>query len=274
MIPRLLPLLLIAATAPVQSPPAPAAMPSGYAYADVADLVLAAPVVAVATIRSTVKLKGADATGVPAGRVRLYVEADVDALIRGSDGVPPRVGWLYDVGVDARGRVPQFKKARVLIFARPAPTAGQLQLVAPDAQLGWTSGLDAQVRAVTHDALARDTPPRVTGVASAFHVAGALPGEGETQLFLQTADGHPVSLSVLRRPGERPRWAVALAEIVDESAAPPLRDTLLWYRLACFLPRALPPGATGEAAADDAAASRADYAFVLAQLGPCGRTRD
>ena len=33
--------------------------------------------------------------------------------------------------------------------------------------------------------------------------------------------------------------AISLSEIVDDSAGPPQRDTLLWYRLACALPRAL-----------------------------------
>ena len=266
-------LALLAAAAPAQlpAPPQPAAaMPS---YTDLADLVLAAPVIADATIRSTVRLKGADAAGLPPGIVRLYVEADVTALVRGTGGLPPRIGYLYDVMSDARGRLPQFRKARVLLFARPAPVAGQLQLVAPDAQLGWTPDLDTRTRSVTREVLAADAPPRISGVGNAFHVAGALPGEGETQVFVQTATGRPVSLSVLRRPGERPRWAVALAEIVDEAAAPPPRDTLLWYRLACELPRTLPARATADATPADAAAARADYGFVLAQLGPCGRTR-
>ena len=101
----------------------------------------------------------------------------------------------------------------------------------------------------------------------------AVPGEGETQVFLQTADQRPVSLSVLRRPGEEPRWAVALSEIVDEAAGPPPRDTLLWYRLACGLPRALPPRSTAALAPGDAEIAQADYRFVLAALGPCVRRR-
>ena len=32
---------------------------------------------------------------------------------------------------------------------------------------------------------------------SRFHVAGSLPGEGETQIFVKTADGRPISLSIL-----------------------------------------------------------------------------
>lgn len=253
-------------------PAAPAAQPAP-AYADIADLVVAAPLVIDATIRSTGRIKGAEAAAVPPGLARLYVEADVLALIRGPGAVPPRVGYLLDIPVDARGRIPKLKKARVLLFARPvAGSAGQIQLVSPGAQLPWTPAGDALVRRIAADVLSRDAPPVVTGVGNAFHVPGSLPGEGETQVFLTTADGRPVSLSILRRPGERPRWAVALSEIVDDSAAPVRRDTLLWYRLACALPPELPESSTASIEPSDADLARGDYRFVIAQLGPCGRT--
>jgi hypothetical protein len=265
-------LLAPAAAAPqaLVTTPAPAPSP---AYADLADLVLAAPVIADVTVRSTVRLKGADAATVPPGFARLYVEADVAALIRGTGGLPPRIGYLLDVTPDARGKLPSLKKARMLVFARPTAAANQLQLVAPDAQLRWSADADARVRAIAGEALGAAAPPRITGIGNAFHVPGALPGEGETQVFLQTADGRPVSLSVLRRPGERPRWAVALSEIVDEAAAPPPRDSLLWFRLACALPPALPARSTAGIAPEDAVKAREDYRFVLAQLGACGRSR-
>ncbi|MGA1800089.1 hypothetical protein VH567_15060 [Sphingomonas sp. 4RDLI-65] len=246
----------------------------GNCYADIADLVLSAPVIADATVRSTEKIKPAEAPNLAPGFVRLYVEVDVTALIRGADGLPPRIGYLLDVAPDSAGRVPKFKKARVLIFARPVPGAvNQVQLVAPDAQIDWSPTADERARKIAKDALASDAPPVITGIGNAFHVAGALPGEGETQIFLTTADQRPVSLSVLRRPGEQPRWAVALSEIVDESAAPPAPETLLWYRMACALPPALPDRSTGSLEAADATIAREDYAYVLAALGPCGRTR-
>lgn len=258
-----------AAQAPVPVPVAP-----GLAYADLADLTLAAPVIVDATIRSTARIKGAEASGVASDRQRLYVEADVVALVRGTDGTPPRVGYLLDVAPDARGRIPKLKKARVLILARAVQgSPGQLQLVARDAQLPWTADTDARVRAIARAVVAPDAAPAVRGVRDAFHVPGALPGEGETQVFVTTADATPMSLSILRRPGERPRWAVALSEVVDETAGPPSRETLLWYRLACGLPRALPDTATATLGAADAEQARADYAFVLAELGACGRAR-
>ena len=273
----LLPMLAGAPTVSAQSPSNAAvsgAPQAGPGYADLADLVIAAPIIADAAIRSTVKLKGADAVGVAPGFTRFYVEADLVALVKGSGGLPSRIGYLVDVGPDSFGALPKLKKLRVLLFGRPvAGTPNQIQLVAPDAQIAWTPANDQRVRAIAQALVAADAPPVITGIGNAFHVAGALPGEGETQVFLTTATGSPVSLTVLRRPGEQPRWAVALSEIVDEAAAPPARDTLLWYRLACSLPADLPARSTAQLSDGDAVLAREDYGFVLQQLGPCGRTR-
>ena len=113
----------------------------------------------------------------------------------------------------------------------------------PDAQRDWTPGSAELVRRITGEVVAATVPPQVTGIGNAFHVAGDLPGAGETQIFLTTPDSRPVSLGVARRPGEGPRWGVSLSDVVDDRAAPPARDTLLWYRLACSLPATLPDSA-------------------------------
>lgn len=254
------------AQTPVQSGVAP---PS---YVSIADLVLAAPVVVDARIRSSARIKGAEAAGAPAGHVRFYVEADVLALVRADAPLPSRVGYVVDVPVDARGRVPKLNKQRVLLFARTV--AGQptmIRLPRLDAQRPWSAELDALVRRIVRETLDRAAPPAVTGLGNAFHVPGTLPGEGETQIFVQTATGAPISLSILRRPGEQRRWAVALGEIVDDAAGPPPRDTLLWYRLACGLPRALPATSVAEQDSANAVIAREDYRFVLEQLGTCSR---
>lgn len=267
--------LALAPSLAAQQAPLPAAAPTpapapAPAYAPVADLVTASPLVIDATIRSESRIKGAEAAGVAAGQARFYVEADVAQLIRGTAAIPTRIGWLVDVPLDSRGRAPKLKKRRVLVFARPVSgRAGQVQLVTPGAQLDWSPATEALVRRIATEANAADAPPVVTGVRSAFHVPGSLPGEGETQIFLTTEGGRPAALSVLRRPGEQPRWSVALSEIIDDGATAPVRDTLLWYRLACALPATLPEPATAAIEPADADQARADYAFVIAQLGPC-----
>lgn len=251
--------------------PAPTSPADAWRYADVADLFAGAPVVLRAKITSAARLK---APPTPSGAVRFYVEADVVSLIRGSQAVPPRLVWLVDMLPDSRGKIAKLSKADVLVAAilvtgRP----GEIRLAARDAQVFWSPAIEARVRDVITSVAAPDSPPPITGIASAFHTAGTVTGEGETQIFVSTATKAPISITILTRPGQPKRWAFALGEIVDESAAPPAPDTLAWYRLACFLPRALPDSAVNELAASDADSARQDYGFVVQALGACPRVR-
>lgn len=256
------------AAIPKPSPPSPA---DAWRYADVADLFAGAPIVLRAKIISATRIK---APPTPSGAVRFYVEANVVSLIRGPQAVPPRLVWLVDMMPDSRGKIAKLAKADVLVAALPvAGRPGEIRLAARDAQPFWSPALETRVRNIISSVAAPDAPPAITGIASAFHTAGTVTGEGETQIFLSTVTTAPISVSVLTRPGQPKRWAFALGEIVDESAAPPTPDTLAWYRLACFLPRALPDAAVGELPASDADAARTDYGFVVEALGVCPRTR-
>ncbi len=261
--------------------PTPAATSSPYSYADVADLATIAPMAIHARIFRATVLKAERAPGLKAGQARFYVEADVVSLIRGAGPLAARISYLVDLPLDARGKpVKLRKKQPVLIFARPvagvapgAKNTGSVQLVAPDAQLPWDPATEAQLRAILTELVKPGAPPAITGVANGFHVPGTLPGEGETQLFLDTTTGEPVSLSILTAPDGSRRWAAAFGEIVDGSAAVPARDTLAWYRLACGLPHQLPLSKLAGTAPEDRKKAAADYAVVLGALGECTRTR-
>lgn len=244
--------------------------PAAPAYGEIAGKVIAAPLIVDATIRSVARIRGDEALNVPPGRVRYYITADVSALIRGTSALPAQIGYVADVPLDFRGRPPRLRRERVLVFARPvAGRPAQLQLTGLDSQYRWTPALDAMVRTIATELVAADAPPEITGIGNAFHVPGTLPGEGETQIFLTTATNDPISLQILRRPNQAPRWSVSLGEIVDDSAGPPARDTLLWYRLACGLPRELPPTALDAEIAANARIAREDYRLVLRELGAC-----
>lgn len=263
--------LLLTAPAESQIPaPGPA-----LTYADLADLALTAPIVAHVRITRAVRLKGAEAGTVPLGKSRFYVEADMVSLIKGPRGLPAKVSYLVDLPNDAKGRpVKIAKNSEYLLSAAPVPERpGELRLAAPDAQLVWTQDRAMKMRQILSEASRTDAPPQLAGIGRAFNVPGSLPGESETQVFLQTADGRPVSLSILRRPGEQPRWSVALSEIVDDAAAAPQPNTLLWYRLACTLPPTLPRQSFSDAEPERIGAIQADYQLVLNQLGPCARSR-
>jgi hypothetical protein len=265
-------LLTIAAAPPGESPAPPVA---ALTYADLADLGLSAPVAAHVRIAKAVALKGVQAAGVRPGLSRLYVEADVVSLLKGPQGIPARIRYVVDLPQDARGHAPKLRKGSqfILLGETVAGRPGELRLAAPDAQIGWTPSYADQLRAMFREASGNTPAPRITGIGRGFHAQGSLPGESETQIFLQTADGRPVSLNVLRRPGQTPRWSVALSEIVDDAAEPPAPGTLLWYRLACTLPSSLPGQSLADSDAEAVRAIRSDYRLVLEGLGPCRRTR-
>ena len=117
-----------------------------------------------------------------------------------------------------------------------------------------------------------DAAPAVSGVRDALSVPGTLAGESETQVFLATPGGDPISLTMIRRPNMAPAWGVSFSEIVDQAARPPERETLAWYRLACFLPAQLPGSANLAQDSASRARAAADYSLVIQQLGPCPRT--
>jgi hypothetical protein len=250
------------------APRAPVAQ-SRLAYADIADLVTASPIIISARIKGTKKVKTGPSEEGQSPRDYVLVNAQVDSLIRGQNGVAPLVSFL-DSPVDAQARLR--KKARVVLFALPTEHANQLRLVSRNAAQAWSAELEATVRAIAAEVLRNDSPPQIVGIGDAFHISGTVAGEGETQIFLKTATRMPISLSILRHPGQSPRWGVSLGEIVDEAAVPPARDTLLWYRLACALPPRLPPESVRTLPLADAEAAQRDYAVVMENLGSCGRT--
>ncbi|MGH6782134.1 MAG: hypothetical protein ACREB5_08525, partial [Sphingomonadaceae bacterium] len=183
-----------------------------------------------------------------------------------------QVAWLADVPLDAANRPPKLKKSRLLVFVDAvADRPGEVRLAQPHGQMAWSQELEGRARGVLRELIAADAPPHITSVRNAFHVPGSLPGESETQIFLGTDDGRPVSLNILRRPGESPRWAVALGEMVDDSAAPPAPDSLLWYRLACTLPAEMPESSTADLTPEQVSSARADYRVVIEELKSCTR---
>lgn len=264
-----------------QPTPVAAAPESPYSYADIADLATAAPMAIQARIASASALKPDRAPGVAAGHSRFYVEADVVSLIRGAGPLAARISYLVDLPNGANGKPAKLKKKQpVLLFAGPVAGAaagtnstGSVRLVAPDAQLPWDPATEARLRAILTELVKPGAPPAITGFANGFHVPGTLPGEGETQLFLDTATGEPMSLTILTSADGSRRWAAAFGEIVDGSAAVPAQGTLAWYRLACGLPRQLPLNKLAGTPPEDRRKAASDYAVVLGALGDCARTR-
>lgn len=279
---RLLPLrptcafaALLAAAGPANAAPSPlpAPLPAPEpSYADLATLADGAPLAVRVKVTRQAAVAADRAPGLAAGHARLYVEARTLALLSGRAALPEALRYLVDVPLDAKGKPPRLRKQEFVLFARPVPgRPGELQLMGPRAQLAHTPALEARLRPILAAFLAPGSPPRITGVRDVLSSTGNLAGESETQIFLATASGEPAALTVVRRPGMTPRWGVSWTELVDQAARPAAPDTLAWFRLACALPRSLPPAANFAADVADRERAAADYRFVIEQLGPCTR---
>jgi hypothetical protein len=247
-------------------------------YADLADLGTMADVIVRVEIRKTALVEPQRSGPLPMGFARLYIEARVQSVLMGQLNPAIPLRYLVNVRLDAKGKLPPLTKKSVLLIARAgaisADNAGRdLQLVAPDAQFIWDAGLESRLRGVIAELQSPDAPAPVKSVREAIYVPGTLAGEGETQLFLSTPSGAPASITVVHQPKKPTSWSVSFSEVMDVSGTPPQRDTLAWYRLACFLPPALPATSNLSDGAVNRAQAARDYRLVIDSLGPCGRTR-
>jgi len=248
-------------------PPPPVAAAT---FADLAGLTEQADVVALVEVRDQAQVEPERAPGLAPGHARLYIEARTQGLLAGRSALGESLAYLVDVPLNAKGKAPKLEKQRFLIYADAVPgRPGELRLVGP--QVPANVPTEELARTVIAAFAAPDAPPAVTGVRDVMSVPGNLVGESETQLFLNTASGEPVSLTVIRRPGMEPTWGVSWSEIVDQSARPPAPETVDWYRLACFLPPQLPANAFLQADRASRTRAEADYRYILEQLGECPR---
>jgi hypothetical protein len=268
--------LFVGTLASVATAQAPAAanLTAAPTYADLVGLAEASAVVAEVTVKDQAIVPIERAPGLAQGRARLYLETQTQRVLKGPSALGESVSYLADVPLDAKGKAPKLKKQTFLVFANSvAGRLGELRLVAPDAQLPLDPALEGRVRTVIGQLAEPRLAARITSVRDVISVAGNLAGESETQMFVDTVGGAPVSLTVLRRPNMEPTWGVSWSEIVDQAAKPPERETIAWYRLACSLPRGLSDRAFLQGDAAGRQRAQADYRFILDQLGPCERTR-
>ena len=258
---------LPASAAPGSAAPLPSApSPSAPTYADLADLTLAAPVIVRATITGSERIADKASPGLKPGRARLLITAAIDAAIVAPGAIPASLSWLWDAPTDARGKPPKAKGSAIIAWLATPAADGKTRLISGRAQQPLDPATEARTRALATEARS-GTVPVITGVANGFRAEGTVPGESESQFFLTAADGKGLTMVVTTRPGQGRRIAVARGDVIDESAMVVKPDTLLHYRLACFLPAQLPAAASGN---DPALAS--DWRAAIAQLGPCGRS--
>lgn len=241
-------------------------------YADLVTFAQSADLVAIVNVDKQAVFPPERAPDVPPQRARLYLETLTRALLASGTGVGESLIFVTDVDREADGDAPDLEERDYVIFADQARgRPGEVQLVSSRAMFPSGPVIEGRVRRVLRQLAAADAPPAITGVRDVISVPGNLTGESETQMFIETQNGAPVSLSVIRRPGMAPQWGISLGEIVDTSARPPEAETLAWYQFACFLPDSLPDNAFLQGDRESQDRARRDYAFVQTELGPCER---
>ncbi|WAT17298.1 hypothetical protein OZN62_10210 [Aurantiacibacter sp. MUD11] len=264
-----------ATSSPAMSQDAPAPeLPAAQAptYADLVDMALRADLVAIVEVDDQIPFPPERAPNLPPSQVRLYIESLTQALLAAPSALGQGLTFVVDQPRDMDGDAPDLEERRFLVFGDLSATQpGAIQLLSSRAMLPHGPRIEARVRRVLTQLAEAGDPAPITGVRDVISVPGNLAGESETQMFIESADGAPVSLTVVRRPGMAPEWGISLGEIVDASARPPEPETLNWYRFACFLPRELPEGAFLQRDRASQAQARTDYALVLRDLGECER---
>ncbi len=264
---------ILAGPGPLRAQSAPPDLTPDLTYVDLIELSRSSDMVVKAMVEDQIVVPPERAPGVTPGHVRLYIEAITQALLSGSAPIGGSLRFLVDVPLDAEGKRPKLEELSFLLFARRVEgRPGEIQLAGPQAMFADNPAWEQRVRHVLTQLLQGEQWPAITGVHEVMSVPGNLAGESETQIFLETRSGAPAAITVLRRPGMAPSWGVSWTDIVDQSARPPLPETLEWYALACFLPDELPDEAFIQSDTQSRQRARADYALVLEQVGACVRT--
>jgi hypothetical protein len=236
--------------------------------ADFANLALGATTVARAQIVKAKEVKRERAPGLAPGFRRFLVRAQVQTVLAAPAGVPGEISYLVDIPENSRGRVPKIEGQIVLLFLGPEQAPGEFVLAHKYGQQAWSAGREQIVSGFLGERAAAGGAPRAESITSAFHVPGSIPGESETQIFVRTQNGRPLSLVVLRRPGIEPHVVLSTGDIIDPNAPSPDASSLSSVILACSLPAELPADIAG---GNNGQALTEDYRAALDALGQCDR---
>ena len=170
-------------------------------YADLVAMAMAADTVAIVAVEDQIAFPEERAPDVPPSHIRLYLESLTQSLLSGPQAVGAQLAFVVDQRREPDGDAPDLEDRRFLVFGDLSQSQpGALQLLSSDSMLPAGPQLEARVRRVLTQLAAADVPPAVTGLRDVISVPGNLVGESETQMFVETDTGAPVSLTVIRRP--------------------------------------------------------------------------
>jgi hypothetical protein len=269
------PLLLGAATA-FASPLAaqPVGTTAVTAYPVAARLYLSSPVVARALVKGQSKLGKKEAAALPPlppSQGRAMLEVELQGVLKAPDALPAKLKFLWQGPLDAKGKVPGFKKQTLLLFLSTATANGitGYGLTDVNSVRTWTAAEEAQLRAIA--AAAQDPAQRGLAIKGVRTTFVTVPENGDSDPFVHilfaTQSGAPLA-AILEQQGGAWRLRTTITDL-DQDAQAIQRQSLLWYHMACGLPAEPPSVVIRQPSAAESDMARAAWTAMLEQLGPC-----
>jgi hypothetical protein len=250
------------------------AQPAPTPYPVAARLYLNSPVVARGLITSQSKLnkKGnASLPPLPTGQGRAMLEAELQTVLKAPDALPASLKFLWQGPLDAKGKLPTFKKQTLLLFLTPATANGvtgygltDINSVRP-----WLPTEDAQLRAIA--AAAQDPAQRGLAIKGVRTTFVTMPEDANStpyvHILFSTMNNAPLAAILEKQSGQ---WMLrtTLTDL-DQDAVGIQRQSLLWYHMACGLPAEPPAAVAKQPTEAESALARDAWSGMLEQLGPC-----
>jgi hypothetical protein len=265
--------LVPAQRAPAAQPAAAAVAAPAPSYASLARLTLAAPVIVRAQVRKPGLFSRPQVTQLPNGRLRVVMEADLQSVIQAPLAIRTPIQFVWEGQGDAKGRAPDLSRQTFLMFLnRPATAAEPFTLVRASGLAPWSEPAEATVRRIIGEALQSPSIAKLqlSGVREIMALDADPPYAASYQLLLDGRSGEAVALQLDQHPqAQRDRVQVSFDDTMVAAQAVQ-RDTLLWYAIACTLPRQSADRIAAAAAVpDQAGAAASAYARLVNALGTC-----
>jgi hypothetical protein len=267
------PFLLGAAIA-LAAPPA-SGLAASTPYPQAARLYLAAPVVAKGLVRGQSKLGKKEAASLPPlpmGQGRAFIEVELQGVLKAPTPLPARLKFLWQGPLDAKGKIPNFKKQTLLMFLSTATVNGVTGYGLTDVGSikPWSVEEEAQLRAIA--SAAQDPAQRglaIKGVRSTFVTQPETDSDPFVHILFSTQNGAPLA-AILEKNRTNSTWSLrtTLTDL-DQDAMPVQNQSLLWYHMACGLPAAPPQIVEQQPTPGEVALARAAWNAMLELLGPC-----
>jgi hypothetical protein len=239
-----------------------------------ARLYLASPVVARALVKGQSKLGKKDSAALPplpAGQGRAMLDVELQGVLKAPDALPARLKFLWQGPLDAKGKVPGFKKQSLLLFLSTATAGGVTGYGLTDiaSVRPWSPAEEAQLRSIA--VAAQDPGQRglaIKGVRTTFvTVPEDANSDPYVHILFATQNGAPLAAILEKQRGQ---WQLRTTITdLDQDAQLIQRQSLLWYHMACGLTVEPPSVVTAQPTDAERALAREAWTGMLEQLGPC-----